>query len=356
MCVVWLAASSAASAATFTLAWDPGGSDVAGYVLSWGTQSGVYTNSVDAGHQTQQQLTGLANDTDYYFVVRAYNSAGILSGPSNEVTGRKSSAGNGFNAGSAALILQNDSTRQAIVAYLSGPPANSIAAWNWLAASGVDGWRLVSAADFNGDGMPDLVWQNDSSGQAIVWYMGGSQGTTYLGWDWLWSSVLNGWRLVDTVDLNHDGKPDLLWQNTASFQVAVWYMGGPNGTTYLGWNWLAPSGVDGWRLMATADFNGDGTPDLVWQNDARQVVVWYMNGSEGNVLQSWDWLSSSSVIGWTVIGANDFNGDGTPDLAWQNDDTRQVLVWYGSGGNVFPAWQWLVSTTLPGWTGVARYH
>ena len=43
------------------------------------------------------------------------------------------------------------------------------------------------------------------------------------------------------------------------------------------------SGVDGWRLMATGDFNGDGTPDLVWQNDARQAVVWYMIGSQGSV-------------------------------------------------------------------------
>ena len=79
-CASWLAVSAVANAATVTICWDPSaGPDVAGYVVYWGTQSGVYTTSLDVGNQTQQLITGLADGTTYYFVVRAYNSAAMLS-------------------------------------------------------------------------------------------------------------------------------------------------------------------------------------------------------------------------------------------------------------------------------------
>lgn len=51
-------------------------------------------------------------------------------------------------------------------------------------------------------------------------------------------------------DFNGDGKPDLVWQDDATRQVGVWYMGGAGGNVVLGWSWLAPIGVPGWRAIA----------------------------------------------------------------------------------------------------------
>ncbi len=44
------------------------------------------------------------------------------------------------------------------------------------------GWQLVGAADFDGNGVPDLVYQNTSTSQVNVDYYGGTGGSTFIGW------------------------------------------------------------------------------------------------------------------------------------------------------------------------------
>ena len=115
--------------------------------------------------------------------------------------------------------------------------------------------------DFNGDGQPDLMWQLNSTGQAAVWYLGGAQGNTYQSWAWLNGGDLPGWSLVGAADFNGDGHPDLIWQNDSTRQIAVWYMGGAQGNTYQSWAWLNGNGLPGWTLVSAADLNDDGHPD-----------------------------------------------------------------------------------------------
>src|ERR1700682_2787595 len=78
-----------AQAANLTLTWDRSPeADVGGYVVSYGNQSGVYPISVDVGPQVSSQIMGLVDGLPYYFVVRAYNTAGMFSGPSVKVSRR----------------------------------------------------------------------------------------------------------------------------------------------------------------------------------------------------------------------------------------------------------------------------
>src|SRR4026208_1637941 len=78
-----------AQAATVTLAWDRSTDpNVTGYTLYWGNQSGSYPGSLNVGNVTQAQVSGLTDGMPYYFVVRAYNSAGTLSSPSVVVSRR----------------------------------------------------------------------------------------------------------------------------------------------------------------------------------------------------------------------------------------------------------------------------
>jgi hypothetical protein len=80
--------TSSTSPSSLTVAWDPSTDpSVAGYLISYGTQSGSYTASVDAGLQTQRSVTGLSASTIYYFVVQAYTADRTMSAPSAEASG-----------------------------------------------------------------------------------------------------------------------------------------------------------------------------------------------------------------------------------------------------------------------------
>jgi hypothetical protein len=71
------------------LAWDASSTPelVAGYVVYYGTSSGNYTLTADAGTATSLVIGNLTDGVRYFFVVRARTSVGGLSSPSNEVDG-----------------------------------------------------------------------------------------------------------------------------------------------------------------------------------------------------------------------------------------------------------------------------
>ena len=82
---VLLGAASTLHAATATASWDPNPEpDIAGYKLSFGTQSGVYTTVIDVGNVTSWSVTLTAGQR-YFSVVQAYDTSSLLSVYSAEV-------------------------------------------------------------------------------------------------------------------------------------------------------------------------------------------------------------------------------------------------------------------------------
>src|SRR5688572_1392948 len=78
-----LVSTSVEAATSVTLAWDrTPDTSIAGYIVSYGSRSGSYTNQVDVGNRTQHTLLGIPAGT-YFFVVRSYNSDLMTSDPSN---------------------------------------------------------------------------------------------------------------------------------------------------------------------------------------------------------------------------------------------------------------------------------
>jgi hypothetical protein len=103
-----------------TLAWDANGeSNLAGYVIHYGTSSGAYTTQLDVGDRTWYTVEGLVPGQTYYFAVKAYNTSGRTSRFSLEVSGRAVDCALLFST-SAASFASSGTSGTTGVAVLNG--------------------------------------------------------------------------------------------------------------------------------------------------------------------------------------------------------------------------------------------
>ena len=171
--------------------------------------------------------------------------------------------------------------------------------------------------DFNDDGHADFLWQRQTTGALSLWFM---QGTTALSTN---SFNPNGvadphWKVIGSADFDRDGYPDLLWWHDQLGTFGVWFM---KGTTLRERAMLNPSGFadTSWKVVALADFDGDGYPDLLWRHDVTGAFgVWLMQGTD---LKARVMLNPTGIAdtSWKIFGVGDFDGDGHPDLVWRNE-------------------------------------
>jgi streptogramin lyase len=239
-----------------------------------------------------------------------------------------------FNGdGKPDLLWENSTTGDNYIWLMDGTTFQSSV---YLATLSTD-WSIAGTGDFNGDGKTDLVWENASTGDRYFWLMNGSTFTSavYLG------NLAPSWHIAGTGDFNGDGQTDLVWENTSTGDRYVWLMNGTTFTSSVYLGNLDPS----WRIAAIGDFNSDGKPDLVWENTSTgDRYIWIMNGTT---------FFSSVYLGnlapsWHIAGTGDFNGDGKTDLIWENTSTGDRFVWLMNGttftssvylGNVATQWR-----------------
>jgi len=237
-------------------------------------------------------------------------------------------SGNQFlNSGdSGSLMVEDVATNPRAVGLLfAGNSTTAIAnpigqVLTFLGATMVGGGGGLSRSDFNGDGKPDIIWQNTSTGQRLIWIMNGitHTATVNLG------TVATPWSIAGSSDFNGDGKPDILWQNTSTGQRIIWIMNGTAHISTVNLGFVATS----WSIAGSSDFNGDGKADILWQNGSSdQRFIWIMNGTAHVSNVNLGFVATS----WSIAGSSDFNGDGKADILWQNTTTGQRLIWIMNG-------------------------
>jgi len=200
---------------------------------------------------------------------------------------------------------------------------------------------VTASNDLDGDGKADILWRNSSTGSVVVWFMNGA---TRLSGAFVATGVDPAWQIAGIGDFDGDGKADILWRNSSTGSVVLWLM---NGATKVGAAFVA-TGVDPtWQIAGVGDFDGDGKADILWRNsDSGGVAVWLMNGA---TTKSAGMVASTVDPNLLIAGVADFDGDGQADILWRDISDGSVLLWRMSGVTEFsstevapgvdPAWQ-----------------
>jgi hypothetical protein len=226
------------------------------------------------------------------------------------------------------------------------------------------GWEMRASGDFDGDAKPDLVWQGPS-GELAVWLMDAtdikSSGTL-----WFTSQAgsacsqacapqTNGTysKVVGSADMNGDGVTDLVFQDPVTGRVLIWTMDSANRTKQaselpIAQSWAQNPGPN-WKVVAVIDMNWDAVPDLVWQDNTGALAAWNLDANQFVIATPWFVLNQPADPAWTVVGAADIADDvlgvrdGFPDLVLRKGGT-------GSDAGTIAIWYMsLVPDPTPGY-------
>jgi hypothetical protein len=180
----------------------------------------------------------------------------------------------------------------------------------------------LKAADFNGDGRPDVATINGTSSNVSVFLRQATGGFAQEAGSPI--AVGSGPSGAAVADYNGDGRTDLAVASFITGSVSV-LLRQPGGGFALEGGAAISLGA---RLSAVAagDFNSDGRPDLAAaEYDGGQVVVLLRNGQNtGFAAQP----PIATGLTPSAIAVGDFNGDRLSDMAIANrgGDSATVLL------------------------------
>jgi hypothetical protein len=232
----------------------------------------------------------------------------------------------------ADLVWRNQQTSQVQVQLLNG--TTSLGAGPIANSPFDSSWSIAATGDFNGDGDTDLIYRHGNDGLTAIQFLNGLQAAGG-------GAIPNNpfgpdWNIVATGDFTGEGDSDLVWRQASSGLVEIQLL---NGLTPAGGGVIPnnPFGAD-WQIVTTGSFNGNGKDGLVWQNPSTGLVeLQFLDGITpvgGGVI-----AGNPFGMGWNVVGAGDFLGNGFGGLVYQrqSDDLVEIQFLRGTtavGGGV----------------------
>ncbi len=191
----------------------------------------------------------------------------------------------------------------------------------------------VTGGDFNNDGKLDFIVASGSNVYVLAGNGDGSFAPAY-GSAGPASSVVNG---IHVADINQDGKQDLIITGkigTKGFVATMLGNGDKSFQAPVVTNYSGPASA----YAIVGDFNGDGIWDvaLIWAGGVKTLL-----GNSNGTFQAAVNSYFSTYVGGDGIATADFNGDGIPDLVITASDPssttgyRFVGLLLGNGDGTF---------------------
>jgi len=187
----------------------------------------------------------------------------------------------------------------------------------------------ITAGDFNGDHRVDFIASDYIHSQISV-FTGSGDGTfTSAGTIPGAAQIISPGTLA-SADFNGDGKLDLLMGGSDYAQILL---GIGDGTfqTDLTRNppfGYAPDTTIGSfvPVVATADMDGNNTPDVVVADDGSQMLSISLNNGKGAFTLPGPDFHAAIDAGTGVVQLADLNGDGLPDIILTNYKTQKISI------------------------------
>jgi ELWxxDGT repeat protein len=254
------------------------------------------------------------------------------------------------------LLLRNSTTKEVAIWGLDG---SQIAAGGFAQlANGTlvqldSNWRIVSGkSDFNGDGIRDIVWFNDSTTETAIWYMQyGSTGVANIissSSSFVYtpgSSVAykpgGQWKLAAVTDLLGDSRPEFLWEDRSTGVAAIWQLNiAADGKVEIAPTsaFITSNGTqvsnggtpNNWRINGVGNFDGNvNTREILWFNEiTTETKIWQLNGAiriGDGYLNDSNGVSIKPGLGWKPVAISNVDGAGTDEIILQNGTS--VAVW-----------------------------
>jgi len=218
-----------------------------------------------------------------------------------------------FNGDGKTDILWRDNGGNVYMWFMNGVTMSSSATVGNVSTI----WSVKGTGDLDGDGKGDLLWQ-DTSGNVAVWFMNGSTMTSSVG---LGAVSLSTWTILG------DTTGDIFWRDTSG-DLALWQVTGASvQSSSLG---NVPSN---WVVSGFGDFDGNGYPDLLFRDsDTGAVAIWFLN-SIGQVQSTATVATVPTSTTWSIVDTGDFNRDGMSDILWM-DGTGNLAIWFMNGSTI----------------------
>ena len=196
------------------------------------------------------------------------------------------------------------------------------------------GVHAVATGDLTGNGTVDVVGGLEGADQIVLWRRPTCSATVWSHTVVAHDPSLTGIDDVAVVDVDRDGKQDVVGASTTEGVVAYWRKVSAGAFTRHDIDAVFPAPT----AIAVGDLDGDGDLDVA-ATAANGPLVWWSNPGE---FTGWPKTTVDTLPDGRALALGDLDGDGDLDLVATSGDSGQALSWWddtSGDGSSWTPWQ-----------------